>query len=143
MGKRTWWVLGLALACAAPTLAGGGQAEEARFQGTWQVVSLEKNGKSEDVPKGATMAFTGDKFQMKGSESDYGGTFTLDPFKRPRRIDTRVTGGENKVVETQGIYEFQGDLLRIAWREGKDLRPMAFLSKPDTGVRVITLKRQR
>ncbi|MCI0463433.1 MAG: TIGR03067 domain-containing protein [Gemmataceae bacterium] len=143
MSGRTWCVVALGLAFAAQGLAGDNQAEAKRFQGTWQVVSLEKNGKSEAVPEGATMVFTGEKFLMKGGEADYGGIFTLDPLKRPRRIDTRVTQGENKVVQTQGIYEFAGDTLKIAWREGTDLRPMAFLSKLGSGVRLITLKRQR
>ncbi len=143
MNGRTWCVLGLGLALVAPGLAGDDQTEQKRFQGTWQVVSVEKNGKYEAVPKGATMVFTGNKFQMKGGEADYGGTFTLDPLKRPRRIDSRVTQGEGKVVQTQGIYEFQGETLKIAWMEGKDMRPMAFLSKLDSGVRLIMLKRQR
>jgi uncharacterized protein (TIGR03067 family) len=143
MNGRTWCVVGLALLCGAQSWAGEDQAELKRFQGTWRVTSLQKDGKHEAVPKEATMVFRGNKFEMKGGEAGYGGTFTLDPLKRPRRIDTRVTQGENKVVQTQGIYEFQGDTLKIAWVEGKDMRPMAFLSKQGSGVRVITLKRDR
>ena len=146
MRRHSWMALAAAaaVALAGRGLGGDPATEREKFQGTWAVVSLEKDGKVEKLPAGRkpTMTFTGDKFQMRGGEADYGGTFTLDPTRRPRRIDTAVTQGENKTVRTQGIYEMQGDTLTIVWTEGDGPRPAALAGKAAPGTRKVVLKRQ-
>ena len=43
----------------------------------------------------------------------YQGTYTIDPSAKPATIDFRNTAGEMKGTTWQGIYEMQGDVLRI------------------------------
>ncbi len=147
MRARAWAVLAVALVVTAEGLGGGGAAtkEREKFQGTWDVLYLMKDGKKEVPPKkakGMTMTFTGHKFMMGGSEPEYEGTCTLHPDKSPKQIDTKVTYGKDKVIHTKGIYEFDGDTLKIEWTEDKAERPTKFSTKGGKGLRMIALKRQ-
>ncbi|HYT88514.1 MAG TPA: DUF5004 domain-containing protein [Gemmataceae bacterium] len=143
MNRHRYLAVVATLTWAGWGLGGGVEGERAKLQGTWKVVELTKEGKQEAAAadKNMRMVFAGDKFMMKGSDADYEGTFTLDPSKNPKRLDTRVVHGKDKVITTQGIYRLEGDTLKIAWTEGKAERPQEFAVKPGSGVRMIVLKR--
>src|SRR6202789_1314614 len=70
-----------------------------KFQGNWQLISMERDGKEtpqEDAKK-ITLTIHGNKFVLrKDAEIVSEGTMTLDPTKKPKEIDETITTGPNK-----------------------------------------------
>jgi uncharacterized protein (TIGR03067 family) len=66
--------------------------------------------------------------------------FKLYPGKRPKAVDLELQGPKKHTV--QGIYELEGDLLKIAWNNEGD-GPKAFPKEPKEGIGMIVLKRAK
>ena len=133
---------GLCLAADAPQEAAKNDLES--LQGTWSVVTLENDGTPSppESVKGSTFVVKGDRYTLKGGQDTFRGTLKLDPTKKPKALDATFVDDDGKDKgKAQGIYELDGDRLRICWREG-DKRPAEFASKPGSGARLIVLKRQ-
>jgi uncharacterized protein (TIGR03067 family) len=100
--------------------------------GTWRPVSAENNGfkVSEDSLKDARRALDADgKWTMRrGDETVLEWKVkTLDPTKTPKTIDIEVASGSYKGVVYLGIYEFDGDTLRICFAmPDRPVRPTEF-----------------
>jgi len=59
--------------------------------------------------------------------------FTIDPGKKPKAIDYKVTSGSNKGKTQYGIYELEGDTVKFCFAlPGKD-RPTDFSCKESSG----------
>jgi uncharacterized protein (TIGR03067 family) len=104
-----------------------------RFHGTWTATSAEVNGKSipKDNLKGILLTITGEKFTIKSGDTTIEGTITrVDPSKTPKEYDAsgKEQGKETKSI---GIYQFDGDTLKVCYREKGD-RPKEFSSKGGT-----------
>ena len=66
---------------------------------------------------------------------------TLDTSKRPKWLDVAVQDGESKGKTFYGIYELDGDSLRICWcSTGRD-RPRQFKSNEEQGHNLLSFKR--
>ena len=82
-------------------VAGGEAGDDAKkelksFQGTWVLVSAERDGKKEPGGKGTKLVITGTKYALTQESSaviGHLGTFTLDPAKKPKATDVTVTDG--------------------------------------------------
>ncbi len=49
------------------------------------------------------------------------GTFKIDPTAKPKTMDSTATNGDNAGKTMLGIYELDGDTLKICWAPpGKD-----------------------
>src|SRR5436305_12804798 len=101
-------------------LVGSGAAAEeakkdqAKLQGSWQVVSIEDSGKkgSEQEARSIILVFSGTKMADKiDGKAEHEYTFTLNPAKDPKWIDLTEVG-EGKDRKAQGIYHLQGDSLK-------------------------------
>jgi uncharacterized protein (TIGR03067 family) len=131
-------VVGL-LAVASLTRAADEKAdaekELKKFEGTWVTVSAETNGKeaAKDELKGLTMTFQGPRFVLKMADTDrvIEGTFKVDPSKTPREYDATATVAGKKLT-TVGIYEFDGDKLKVCYTPEGGKRPREFSSKGGT-----------
>ena len=70
-----------------------------KFQGDWQLISMERDGKKtpqEDAKK-ITLTIQGSKFVLrKDAVIISEGMMTLDPTKNPKAIDEAITTGPNK-----------------------------------------------
>jgi hypothetical protein len=81
MLRARWAVLGLILpllgGCSRDD-RGAGEAEGSPLQGTWEIVSVQRNGKADPSTIGAHLIFTGDRVQ-----------FALGKMK-PKEVDPRV-----------------------------------------------------
>ena len=88
--------------------------------GTWRPISAENNGNKspEDILKetrwirdaNGKWAFQrGDKTVLEWTVRK------IDATKRPKTIDVEVTAGPHKGMVYQGIYELDGDTLRICF----------------------------
>ena len=75
------------------------------------------------------------------------GTFKVDPSKKPKEIDMKITEdetGKHKGKTAQGIYALDGDTLKWCVAEpGTTERPKEFAAPADTKLMFITLKREK
>jgi uncharacterized protein (TIGR03067 family) len=68
----------------------------------------------------------------------------IDAAKKPKTIDTEVTAGDLKGNTIQGIYEIDGDTLRVCVvLPGKCERPTEFSGKAGSGCNLTIYKREK
>lgn len=117
------------------------QKEIAKFNGTWQLVSAERDGKKvpEDVVKkihvvikdGKHTVYFGDDPVVKDVH------FTVDPSKTPKRVTDTLPDGK----KINGIYEMTGDTLKSCVAEPDKDFPTEFSAKQGTGQTLRIFKR--
>jgi len=121
-----------------------GKTDKDKIQGKWLPVSLEKGGikAPEEEYKKVKLAFTGDKITVVEDAREMAVTFKLDPAKKPKQIDvTESRNGKDEVHE--GIYELDGDKLKICFAHAQDPRPRDFVSQAGTSQTLIVLTREK
>jgi uncharacterized protein (TIGR03067 family) len=109
------------------------EKEVKKFQGAWTFESSVVGGK--EIPagelKGLVLTFERDKHTVKfGNEVIQVGTQKLDPSKSPKAIDVTMTEGPNKGAVMLGIYEFDGDTLKVCFDPQGKKRPTEFKTAP-------------
>jgi uncharacterized protein (TIGR03067 family) len=113
----------------------GSQAakQQAEFQGNWSFVSMEEAGvkKTDHEMKSMNMSFffKGDKVTWYRYEVFEQGVFRLDPSTNPKRIDM-FTGNSDGPRFLRGVYEINGDNMKICVAYFHDEYPMEFVSHP-------------
>jgi uncharacterized protein (TIGR03067 family) len=120
------------------------EREVKKFQGTWTFESSEAGGKALPAAqlKELVLTFEGDKHTVKkGNEVIQVGTQKLDPSKSPKTIDVTMTEGPSKGAVMLGIYEFNGDTLKVCFDSGGKKRPTEFKSPPGSETFVNVHKR--
>jgi uncharacterized protein (TIGR03067 family) len=126
--------VGLFLAAAAPK-EDDAKKELEKWQGTWTRVGAEEKGQklSDDELKKmpVTLIIKEDKFTVKVGEQTLEGTFKIDPAKKPKAYDAKATNAEGKTEESIGIYEIDGDMLKVCFVSADKERPKEF--KADAG----------
>ena len=131
-------LLGAAIATGSPAQDTG------MIQGAWKVVSAERDGKPAADVSGHRLAFSGDTFtsQHEGHVL-YRGTYSVDPTRKPARIDFRHTEGDLKGKTWKGIYLLEGDTLKTCDNAPNIAkpRPAQFSAKAGSGHILIVLKR--
>ena len=134
----------VALVCASGFAVSGGsgiladdkadfEKEVRKFQGTWTIESSVTGGK--EIPpgelKGFIVIFEGDKHTVKkGDEVIQVATQKLDPSKSPKTIDVTMIEGPAKGAVMLGIYEIDGDTLKVCFDPQGKKRPTEFKSTP-------------
>jgi uncharacterized protein (TIGR03067 family) len=121
---------------AADAKEDAAKAELEKFQGTWQLVSVETEGKapSEDVIKTIRVVIAGSKHtvhvgdQVAAKEIP----FALDPTKKPKEVTDTLPDGK----EIKGIYELDGDTLKSCVAPVGMDRPTEFKGKNGNTLRV-------
>jgi uncharacterized protein (TIGR03067 family) len=107
--------------------------EAKKFQGAWTIESSVAGGNelSADDLKTLVVTFEGDKHTVKnGEEVIQVGTQKLDPSKSPKTIDVTMVEGPHKGTVMLGIYEFDGDTLKVCFDPEGKTRPTEFKSEP-------------
>src|SRR5207237_5382084 len=109
----------------------------ARSQGTWAAIRGETNGQpiSENDLIHTRLDFKGDHVKADGPGQSGGGegTFELDTSASPRRIKITRSEGPNRFAVMDGIYDLDGDHLRICMGEPED-KVTEFKSRPGTHI---------
>jgi uncharacterized protein (TIGR03067 family) len=137
------------LLVAADSKDEDGKKEFKKFEGTWVLVSGERDGKKvadEDVKKS--------KIVMKGEETTLftphqsgetiKSTRKLDPSKKPAQVDIMRSTGPGAGQTIKGIYEWiDADTYRVCMAPpGKD-RPTEFKTTPGSGHTLHVWKRSK
>lgn len=138
--RRLAWAALAAMVVVAFVRADNVAKELERFQGKWSVELIAENGLAE--PDSETKKFTitvkGARFFVKIEDREETMDFKIDPEKSPKNIDITPNYGDDKGKTAPGIYEFDGDRLRICACP-KGMRPKQFATKQ--GTMVLVLKR--
>ena len=127
------------------------EQETKKLEGSWAMVSFEVNGKKiseEDLEKAADMrlVFKGNTGSIRNKDKVLSeGTITIDPTKKPKTLDLKVTKGDNSGKTSLAIYELDGDTLKACWTlfAVDRKRPTDFATKPDSGLLLITYRREK
>lgn len=132
---------------AAPAQKADAKAADP-FQGTWQIVKLQFAG--DDLSPlikdaDATITFKNDTYAVKAGPEGEKGTFKFDAKAKPATIDLTIVEGPGKGKVQLGIYEVDGETLRLCMAdEGAKERPTKFASAKGAAELVLfTLKRKK
>jgi uncharacterized protein (TIGR03067 family) len=132
----------------AASMPGGDAQKETKqeldkLQGTWILESVETKGMQLPKDKIATnvLVIKGDKFtSMSGEKVLAERTFKIDPTKSPKWIDQEFKNKEGKLVVRPGIYELNGDTLRLAF---DTQRPKELKTTPESNLNITVYKREK
>jgi uncharacterized protein (TIGR03067 family) len=124
------------------------QKKDDPLQGNWAVVQTERGGRTPpaELLKTLKVVFKGNTLRMSDSKRGESATFKLDNAKMPHEIDLVFKEGPNEDVERTalGIYELNGDSLKLAWRKDGGPRPTEFASiKGERTSEFMILKREK
>jgi uncharacterized protein (TIGR03067 family) len=119
------------MAVAAVLLVGA--EDRGTIQGRWKTISLERGGKpiaSRTEPNDKmALLIEGDRYDWTGGDVPMGGTYTLDPTKTPKEIDLRPSSGPDQGRTLKGIYQIEGDTLKVCLAGPGEERAAQFESK--------------
>jgi uncharacterized protein (TIGR03067 family) len=136
---------GLLIAAAGPQ-DDAAKKELKTFQGTWVLVSAQRDGKKEPDEKAIKLIITDNKYSLTQESSaviGHRGTFLLDPAKKPKATDVTVTEGPDKGKTFLGIYELSSDDYKVCFAPASKERPTEFSSKPGSGNLLQVWKREK
>jgi uncharacterized protein (TIGR03067 family) len=125
---KRWLTVALAAGLLVTSAAGGDNKKElAKFQGTWELSSGEKDGKKQMAK--LFRVIKGNTYTLKDADDKViaEGTFKLDASTSPKSIDVTRKGGKPVL----GIYAFDGEMQKICLAPQGKPRPKAFSSKDD------------
>jgi uncharacterized protein (TIGR03067 family) len=117
-----------------------------KLQGDWAAVSMIRDGMP--FPRDDAQAFfrtvKGDRYTVfRYDEVVNKWTFTIDATKEPKTMDVLPEGTDDKAKASLGIYEFDGDKLKVCFAmPGKD-RPTGFASKEGSGHALTVWEREK
>jgi uncharacterized protein (TIGR03067 family) len=139
---KVLWQAGIALGLLSLMgliQARAADADQDKLQGKWTVESFEYNGTPVERMKDATREIKDGKYTLTPKVGDViEGTVKIDPDKKPKTIDLDVNG---RILK--GIYELDGDALKMCYILTDGERPTEFASKPESGVILIMHKRAK
>jgi uncharacterized protein (TIGR03067 family) len=107
-----------------------------RFEGEWSGVSLVLNGQvlPADFVKSFRRVVKGNETTvLNGGQVILKATYTVDASKSPRTIDYQITLGPDKGKMQLGIYEFEGETVKVCLSQPGSDRPTEFASKAGDG----------
>ena len=147
MNSITAWAL------AGVFVLAGGDASEAikkdksALKGTWKVTASVSKGEkaTADEIKDLFLIFRGDAILVReDGKAHENFSYTLDPAKKTKEIDLILKIGSQKGRIDRGIYEIDGDTLRICIQSNKDSpRPGEFRSPAASDLWLVTLQRSK
>ena len=111
----------------------------AKFEGSWQIESMEIAGKAVDLKdlKDSRLVLKGNTWAQDKAR----GTYTIDASKIPKTIDLTFTEGPVKGAVLKGIYELDDTTYKLCVGPPKGERPTVFDSKAKGGGTLQVLKK--
>jgi uncharacterized protein (TIGR03067 family) len=124
----------------APARAGDRMDE---MSGEWQMVSCIRDGNALEpilVKSGRRIGRDGETTTMFGQQVFMQARYTLDSAQDPKTIDYAITRGTGKGKTQYGIWEMDGELLRICYVGPGKQRPTDFTAATGDGKTVTVWK---
>ena len=146
MRRLLWLVLAVGFVIGADKVDDAAKKEMTKLEGTWIATLGEEEGNKapEEELKKMKLVFKGDKFTATaGDRLIMEGTLQVDPTKKPRAVDLKSTKGRLQGQTGLGIYELDGDTLKLCLVEPTRDRPSDFTSKAGSGRHFLVYKRQK
>ena len=147
MNFITAWAMAGAFVLSGGDAADAIKKDKAALKGTWKVTaSVSKGDKATaDEIKDLFLIFRGDAILVredgKAQENFF---YALDALKKTKEIDLILKVGPQKGRVDRGIYEIDGDTLRICIQSNKDSpRPRDFRSPAGSDLWLVTLQRSK
>jgi uncharacterized protein (TIGR03067 family) len=128
-------------------------ADRDRLQGAWNVAVAEQHGQRIDALNDRRLVIAGNRFALSDGRGEVGGIipsaglegdFTLEPAN-PRRIDLKRNNNDltQRSWHLRGIYEFEGDDLKVCLSRTFDTEPpLELTTKPGSEQLLLILKRE-
>jgi uncharacterized protein (TIGR03067 family) len=144
MGTKLLVVLASGLLLGADG-ADQAKADKEKLQGKWLVTSGVMDGI--EIPKDqikGDLVFKDNTYTYTvGDTESGGGTFKLDPSKKPKVMDSVPSDGPVKGQIIEEIYEIDGDNLKICLALPGSKRPTEFKAPEGSGRWLFTYKRMK
>src|SRR5262245_27058228 len=121
---------------------GAGKTDRDRLEGKWEITAAQMFGKDAEGEEGdrirkQPLVVEGDKMTMR-----HGGSFKLDPTKKPKEIDFDLQEGpQNEQGLWRGIYDLRGDELTMVMAMPNAERPREFKTEANVPHMLLKLKR--
>src|SRR5262249_35638681 len=128
-----------------PTQDNAAKKDLAAMEGSWTLVSMEVDGKEvpPDKLQGATLTIRGNKYALVTRGKQHDVEITLDAGKTPKVIDMKFLDGPNKDRVGKGIYQLDGNTLKICrGLDPQQERPGSFKTKGQVNYFVMVWQRQ-
>jgi uncharacterized protein (TIGR03067 family) len=145
MRGRWLLLLGVALLIAADKPEANKKDLE-RMQGDWTATSTVIDGRklADDEAQGVFRTIKDDTYTLSSFDKPLGkGTFTLDATKKPKTIDARPASAAKETPPLLGIYEIDGDTLRLCFAGSGKERPKDFACKEGSGHTLTVWQREK
>ena len=130
-------------------LLGGGDPTKTdldKLQGNWVMVSMETEGhevEAEDIKDNRAVYEQNHLTLKTGDRVRRRGIVTLDPGRKPKAINTWDQDGPYDDQTVPGIYELEGDTLKLCFARPGQERPKEFTTKSGTAFLLCVYKRQK
>ena len=121
-----------------------GEKDIDKLQGDWALASYVIDGTklSDDEAQSLFRTVKGDQYSLLLFDKVITkGTFKIDPKKNPKTSDSYPDGVSDKAI--LGIYELQGNTLKICLSPPGKERPTAFESTKNSGYSLMIWEREK
>jgi uncharacterized protein (TIGR03067 family) len=118
------------------------KTELAKLEGTWKIVSYQRDGaeaSAEDVDAMSTVTFKGLDYSFANGTK--GKITMIDPTTSPKTVDYKNESDDKNEQSQAAIYKLEGDTFMDCIALGGENRPKEFVSKEGTGHILIKYKR--
>lgn len=124
---------------------GGRVKDDDSIQGVWLPAAAELAGKPfpDEVRKTIKLEIKDGKYTVTVGKALDQGTIKLNPTAKPKELDITGTDGPNKGRTILGIYEREGDTLRICYDLSGKGRPTEFKSTEGSQLFLVTYKQNK
>jgi uncharacterized protein (TIGR03067 family) len=117
-----------------------------KLQGTWERVAMEVEGEAapEALIEGWSSTYEGNRLTLRNKDGVYRHCIvTLAPERTPKATNTWDLEGPFEDQTLPGIYEIDGDVLKLCFAKPGSKRPTEFTTKKGTGFLYFEYKRKK